>query len=660
MILLSSKVIKNLLYLFILFSILILFNCRDGNQCPKVTKGIIDYTNWDFEKNGNCNMDGEWEFYLKEFLTLSQIIELPNDKIEYISVPNSWNSHLINGEKLDGKNYATYRIKIILGGHNSNLGLRNLYVSTSYKLFIDEKELIEVGKIGKSQESYKPKTNILLLELPSNKQEINLIIQVANFQHNKGGIRRSFRIGLYTELNKERVRFTSIDLLLSGSLLIMGLYHIFIYILRRDIKANIYFGLFCFLMFLRILFVGEIFINTIFPDLPYDLMTRIEYLSIYMGLPIFIMYIFHSFEKYISKSIIYITFILNLPFNLLVFFGDIYLITKTLFIYEIYLIITIFVTTSFLISLVVRKEYDATYLLISGTLFAICILNDILHNLNLINSTYTASYGFFIVIFSQSILISVRYTNALKESEDARKYLISKEMDLLKSKNEVERLSHAKDIFLSNLSHEVKTPLSYIYGYSELLNEYIKDGNERDYISVIYTNSKKLNDYISDLILLTEIDIQIKLNYSNTRFSHIINEIFLYYSAFIEEKALSIMIEIKEDHEVNVDPMFFGKAISNIIKNSIIYNKKEGFVSVNANKKDHKTYINIIDSGVGIKENELPKIFNKFYRIDSDQIYETQGVGVGLYIAEKIINLHGGEIQVQSKINVGSTFTIII
>jgi two-component system, sensor histidine kinase ChiS len=647
------------IYIVFLIMFLLFSNCGENKKIPPKAKlGVIDLRDWDFDVDGVVNLEGDWEFYWKEFLSNKEILETKNlQSFGYIKVPDSWNNNVIGNEKIEGRTFGTYKLKILINPNQSKLGLRNLYIATAYKLIINDGEIASSGKIGKSKESYEPKTKILLCEIPNN-SELNLILQVSNFYHNKGGLRRAIKFGKFDDLVSDRNKFTTLDLILAGSLLIMGFYHIFIYFLRRDDKSNFYFGVFCSLMFLRILFSGELIISTLFDNISYGLLTRIEYISIFLGLPIFILYIYYSYKNYISKKVLIGTIIFNIPSNYMVFFGDIYYLTKILFIYEIYTILTVIVSLLFLVYLIKKKEYDAIYLLSSGIIFAICVINDILYNLNLIDTTYSAPYGFFVVIFAQSILISVRYTNALRNSEDARKFLATKEIDLIHSKMEVEKLSKTKDIFISNLSHEIKTPLSYVYGYSEILKNSIQSEQDKEYFVEIYQNISKLNDYINDLILLTEIDSEIKLNIIPSNLSSMINNLILYYKSIIELNNIKIINNVNSEISINCDHVLMYKAIGNIIKNSILYNKKNGEVEFNFYKKDNSIFISIKDTGIGISTEYYQKVFEKFYRLNQENQYEVQGVGVGLYISEKVISMHKGEIILESSLNMGSNFII--
>ncbi len=636
--------------------ILTFIGCSPPRNTPRVEKGVIDLRDWNFQENGSVELEGEWEFYWKELLDNDQIdkkVKLVNRS--FLKVPDTWKNQMIGHQILDGVSFGTYRVKILMPKESQPIGIKNNYISTAYKLISNNNEILKVGEVGDSIEKSLPKSQLLLKEIAYS-PEINLIFQVSNFHHYKGGLRRGVKIGTLKKLTNERNWFISIDLLLAGSLLIMGFYHLFTYFLRRDDESNFFFGIFCFLIFLRILFAGEIFITTLYEDISYFLLTRIEYSSIYIGFPVFILYLYTCYKKYISFSLIIGILFISAPFVTLVFFADIYILTKSLLIYTYILILTVIIVILFLIYLVYKKEYAALYLLISGIIFGITIFNDILYNHNYINTAYVSPYGFFVVIFAQSILISVRFTSALRESERDREFLAFREKDLIISKMEVEKLSKTKDDFLSNLSHEIKTPLSYVYAYSELLNDKLKEQNEKQYSIEIYQNAKKLNDYINDLFLITEIETTIKLNKKEINLYDLIESILKNYQSLIVKKEIIVKNQIEKNQFINIDVFLVEKAFSKIINNAIIYNKNKGKIIITSTKKDNHCKILISDTGIGIEKEYFSKIFEKFYRINSD--YEYEGVGIGLYISEKIVHSHNGKIELESKKGKGSQFVI--
>jgi hypothetical protein len=146
-----------------IFFIFTLSCAPSGKVPPKAVKGVLDLRDWDFEKDGNINLDGEWEFYWKEF-PMGDALELPEEKKDFITVPSVWNGHIVKRitvtgeaieEKLGGEGYATYRLKILLG-KGGKLAFRTPHQGTAYTLYADNKVIGKSGSFGKtSQDSTK-------------------------------------------------------------------------------------------------------------------------------------------------------------------------------------------------------------------------------------------------------------------------------------------------------------------------------------------------------------------------------------------------------------------------------------------------------------------------------------------------------------------------
>ncbi|MBK8393782.1 MAG: HAMP domain-containing histidine kinase [Leptospiraceae bacterium] len=230
---------------------------------------------------------------------------------------------------------------------------------------------------------------------------------------------------------------------------------------------------------------------------------------------------------------------------------------------------------------------------------------------------------------------------------------------------EITQLSKAKDEFLSNLSHELKTPLTIIYGYSEMLtmNEsYPPDVKE--YSKEIYSSAQKLTDYLNDLILVTDIESNIVLQKTDLDFQVLFMATLEILKPYREEKEIQLNMPLGKNYHFIGDSALMEKAVSAIIKNAIIYNLPKGQVTIDAQEIKVEDFrflqITISDSGIGIEKALQEKVFEKFFRVDSSLSYEVSGVGLGLYIAKKIIELHNGKIKLTSELNQGSQITLQI
>ena len=231
----------------------------------------------------------------------------------------------------------------------------------------------------------------------------------------------------------------------------------------------------------------------------------------------------------------------------------------------------------------------------------------------------------------------------------------------------LEKANRVKDDFLANLSHELNTPLTIVYGYSEMLN-LGKDYPEevRDYSREIHESAEKLNDYVHDLMLMTYMESNLKVVKSNVSISQLVSTAIKQNTNLIDKKQIQLALNTFDDLELYGDKILLEKSISAVLKNAIIYNKQSGLVNIVVRKRDLKTLnhtyygieIKISDTGIGIPEEFHQKIFEKFFRIDSSLTYEVSGVGVGLYIARKIVEIHGGSLEMKSELGIGSEFTI--
>ena len=129
----------NVIKLFILT--ILLLGCTTRKKMPKVENGLIDLRSWNFQEDGSVDLEGEWEFYWKELLDSEQITKKENHQnVTYLKVPDSWNNAIINNQKIEGRTYGTYRIRILMNPENLKIGIRNIYIATAYKIFIDNIE----------------------------------------------------------------------------------------------------------------------------------------------------------------------------------------------------------------------------------------------------------------------------------------------------------------------------------------------------------------------------------------------------------------------------------------------------------------------------------------------------------------------------------------
>jgi two-component system phosphate regulon sensor histidine kinase PhoR len=233
--------------------------------------------------------------------------------------------------------------------------------------------------------------------------------------------------------------------------------------------------------------------------------------------------------------------------------------------------------------------------------------------------------------------------------------------DVTRAKN-VEQMR--KD-FVSNVSHELKTPVTMIKGYIETLLYSQEDDIEkyRHFLQIMEKHSTRIEAIISDLLLLSgieknEID---KLTLEKTSALDLITSAVTSCAHRAEEKNISISINCDENLEVIVFPLLAEQAIINLVDNAIKYSDSESQINIEAKlMKDGKTCFSISDEGCGISEDQQDRIFERFYRVDKARSSESGGTGLGLSIVKHIAMCHNGTIEVKSSPGKGSEFTLCI
>ncbi len=248
---------------------------------------------------------------------------------------------------------------------------------------------------------------------------------------------------------------------------------------------------------------------------------------------------------------------------------------------------------------------------------------------------------------------------AEKEFAEIRDAFNKMSTQLDKLNSEKLKLENDKKKMLLHLSHDMKTPITSIYGFSKLLyeNENIEPEEIKKYLKFIHDKSLYLANLIKDLFELSKIDdITFKLNKKNINITEWLRCIIIELYPVIEQKNISLELNIPEKKiEFFVDDIYMKRVITNIINNSIKYNEKNGKIYLECNLERNILRIKISDNGIGIDESLKEKIFEEFTRGNSKDI---EGSGLGLAISKKIIILHKGKIYLESDKNFKTNFII--
>ncbi|MCP5514832.1 MAG: GHKL domain-containing protein [Spirochaetales bacterium] len=289
-------------------------------------------------------------------------------------------------------------------------------------------------------------------------------------------------------------------------------------------------------------------------------------------------------------------------------------------------------------------------------------LNSILKNTQILkivkNGIKTRKYQEEIVCLNEEdqlyYLVHVSFIEKLGEEKNAA-LLVMNDISGIK------RLEKMRKEFVANVSHELKTPVTSIIGYVEtLLAGKVSDKKDfRNFLSVINRQAVRLEKIIEDLLTLSKVDDElVKLTKEVIPVTDLIGSSASACSYIAEQKNMSIIIDCDDELELFAHPILAEQAVSNLIDNAVKYGYPDTVINVKAEAVDNNVIITVADSGPGISKKNIDRIFDRFYRVDKSRSRDLGGTGLGLAIVKHIARTHGGKIEVESEVGIGTTFRL--
>ncbi len=627
---------------------------ENHKKMPLAKKGILDLTQWNFHKDGPIKLDGEWEFYWNQLLTYDDFHR--GDKnynpSGYFSVPSVWNNYKVDGKKLPGKGYATYRLKIKSNNTVDLQGLKLLTQSTAYKLMINRETIATSGIVGISRETTVPEYKPQIIHFENNANEFEIIVQVANFTYARGGFWHSIELGSFAHIRIMKENSVRREMLLVGAVWSMILYHVAIYWLQRRNKSILYFIIALLGMSIRILFTGEYFITALIPNLNFDLLIFFEYTTVYWGATIWFVFIHEVYPIEFSKKVVNIFVYLSLFITAFIAVTPIYIYTKCLIFIEIFVVIVFYNILISVIRAVRSKRQGATLLLLGIILFFATFIHDSLYYLNIIKSKPGGLIGFtiFIMLFIQAYILAARYSKTFDEVEELSEKMIS--------------LNKLKDEFLANTSHELRTPLHGIISITESVLQ-SKEGQinqkQKASLSLVISSGRRLANLVNEILDYSKLKYgDIKLCKKSVNLQQVVQKVINVQKHLLINKEITLINDVPK----NI-PFVYGdrdrliQIIYNLLGNAVKFTQK-GKICISAIENNNMVEISVEDTGIGIPKEKLEDIFKSFEQGSTSLTRSYGGTGLGLSITKQLVEIQEGKIWVTSEVGKGSKFTFTL
>ena len=658
----TSKGIKKIACL--LSFIIISCGCF-GQSKVQAKKGVLDLRQWDWTKNGISDLNGEWEFYWKSLSVPSTFDSTKIEPSTYSAVPGFWNSLIPGlGYFKPGFGYATYRLQVLCPPSNEKLDLKFLTVGSAYKLFVNGKEILNVGNVGTSKATTTADFMPAIVPVVPVNNKLDIVIQVSNFSYDEGGLWDFIKLGTHRQIVRFWIQKISLNFFIAGSFFLIGVFYFVMYFFFRRRLSPLYFSVFCMLLAIRPLVTDEMGIRYV-TDWSWHFIKHVEFVTLYLSVPILSLFSFELFSKEFSKKILRAILIISVPFIVLAVFTSPLIFRYTLRPFQVFMLVTACYGVVVYVRALRNKRPGSDYFLIGFILLFITIINDLLYTSLVIESVHLIYAGLFIFIISQAIALSKQFFWTFSRLEVVNKKLAqineelsNKNIAINEANDQLTKLNAELDSLVYRMSHDLRSPITSILALVEIIKEEEDPGKRKTYLDMQRKTLYRLDSLITDTLDFAR-NKRMELSYEPVDFNEFVHSALQDHIFSDNSENIRRIVEIDQQGTFITDKTRLNMVINNLISNSLRYHSKEredAYVKILVNTNDSHAELRVIDNGQGIAKRHLEHIFTMFYRADKT----STGSGIGLYIVKEAVGKLGGTVKIESELNVGTTFTIII
>ncbi len=634
---------------FVLLCWVIVFNCCICQQLVAADsthvfakKGIIDFRNSNFYKEPVA-LNGEWDFYWKKLLS-------PNDtgqSVTFTHFERQWNDTKINGVSLPAQGYSTYRLIVLLPSHAKSLGLFIPDVYCAYRLYANGLLIAANGVPDSIKKNYIPHWVSQTVKLPDNTDTIRLVMHVANFSHAKGGPYRNMLLGNYDLMQLKQQQDIAGDFLLTGCLFMGGLFFLGLYLFGTRDKATLYFSLFCMVYSYRPVGSGLYALHTVFPYIDWNVTVRLEYISLFISIFLFIQYVSRLYPRDFNKSVMKLISSVCLAVSIIPLFTPAVFFTHIITPFLGFMFFCIAYAILVFLRAFIKKRVAGPYALVSIVIIlAVLLLINLEYFGIVIPSKAVIFFGYISFFFLQSLILSFRFSFALQQA-----------------KTQAEQGLKAKGEFLSTMSHEIRTPLNSVIGMTHLMLRNNPRKDQKEQLDVLLFAAQNLLSIVNDILDYSKIEAgKVTFEEIDMDITHILQNIVSGFKSTAHDKGIILRLQMPKEpvEKVVGDPTRLTQVITNLVSNAIKFTQVgEVLVKLKIEQKTqgHITCTFVVkDTGIGISKEIQNKIFEQFTQADSSTSRSFGGTGLGLTICKKILELQGSALRLNSEENKGSSF----
>lgn len=644
--------------LYVIFALLVVHTVQSAEIDSKQSlTPIIDLKDQPWSSGESFDLDGQWHAYWGNLFTPKDIASTLIQPVKY-KVPAVWGDQPDVVTRLPPLGYMTYHVKVRVPKNVDPLYLYLPDMPSANKLWVNGKLITGNGVIGKTQAFEKPDFLPKVLQMPDKHNgELDLVIQLSNFNYREGGIWYSVRLTDSSGLFAMSQRPVILAVLFSTILIVIGVFNFSMFAFRIKEVAALYFGWLCIVVGFRRLLIDER-VMYMFDLFSWATLQRLEHLCFYLALPLFIGFFSSLYRKHIPKWTIRGSWMSVVPFIFLCIAFPARIYTEFNVVFQMLVAASVLYVCCLYIKVVIEKGRNIKFFGTSLLLLALAVMHDILKSNGFISTTNNiAHFGVLVFVVTQSLALQRHYLKNLN--------LVEAMSSKLKYRNqELVEMDEFKDEFLATTSHELRTPLQGVSGLAKILKEEDQGSlteDQRHKIGLIAKTTQRLSVLVNDILDFSSIKHgKLSLNINRVDLNAISDVVLATMSPIIGKKEVALSADISpEVRYLNADEFRLQQILFNLMGNAAKYTEK-GFITLKAYMDNEALKIEISDSGLGIPEEKRESLFRPFEPIHIKGHYAAAGTGLGLSISRKLVELHGGSLDLSSDVGQGTTVSILL
>jgi signal transduction histidine kinase len=641
------------------------------------------------------SLAGQWQFYWGQLLSPADFAPSSGTAPQggTIAVPSSWAGQVLGpnvnaGQPLPFFGVATYRTRVVLPpekvGTHTVLVLEN--IGSAYRVWVNG---VPVGGLGHmpsgnpATDNYAetPQIRLNIINITPKTEQIDIVIQVSNYSFRESGIFGDVKIGpLYLTMIHVFNHYILQDLLLIGVFVVVGLYHVMIYLLGRRDNELLWLAGVSLAVALRALLLNKFLVYAIFPDASWELLMHLQFIAKYTAIFTYI-YLIRALYRQDVNEIVHRVFVVAC-IGAMIYVSSVppSVSTQTINIQTTIIVIILgYYLCVVGYYLLLRKREGAWLNLVCMLFVVVAIIHDTLLYSNRIQSVQFIPYMMLLTLLTQAIIISYRYTlfqqrNVqlaldLQENNRLLEEKVIARTDALNASNaQLIELTSQRSRLMTNIAHDMGSPMIGIQSSLQMLtSDTLSDKEKQNFFQLLTARTNYVKQLIDDLFRLAKLESrQWTFDWDDSAVHDLYAEMSTYFARIVQTQGRMFVIEPADastfapDIMVHVDRQQLFRVLQNLIDNAIKYSidpqtpvTLRSVVRQSTVASTYEWYVAVVDHGVGIDPAHLPLIFERFYTRSNGL---QAGSGLGLAICKEIIERHGGMIGAQSTPGEGSTF----